>query len=1123
MEETDRIEENHNEAKAREAERKQKNEASFTFFMHGSLFVFFMTAFTFLLFLYVNKYPLILNNEILPEVLFACFGLLVFSFVSLFLLSFCRFLARAYIALIAGGALACVLGQILPYNVGNYAAHYLPFLPRDLLMIVADHGNQAVAVAGFVFFFVLLQICRGGAMAFLSLPALIGLFLLMNTAAKRQVPEISGVSPADFAKSVGDGEKTQNLIYLILANHAGYNAAAESWQTLHDKVSDPQNLPLSPKFVPAFYRSNKFLFHPTVYLRYRDKYRNIGTALNPTLTEIGDDLFNRDDSAYYIGSTDSRAFATRNDLFAKFKERGYRLNVYQTYPFDFCKGAGKGTVDFCETYPAPLGALYQADLSTATKLMLMFGHWLYSMPVGQQFADFAYKKLKGSFDPSSVPFVGNPLSRSLPLGQPTVLSRLRKDVLASKGKNVFFAHVNLPHYPYVYDENCRLKKDPMTWRSFAPYTEKKELNGELKRWEDYNRQLLCTYGQLEYLIKDLENAKLADKTTIVVHGDKGAGIRKEKADDIVMQRVDKTMARFKSDMTTTFAVFKPENKKAQTDAKPCDLGTLIARDVLGDENALCQSPDFANFTPEEREKAESWLNTPVPESYMKTDGFDGYYADWREKGGDAFMASLDERLTLADKAVDKNAKIGFVAPPDFAAASEKTAAKPAKQNGVPDFFPVPTPGTDAVPPPPPPAVDEGKAAAPPPPPADAASDAPKQADDTVIETPAAGKNAIDIIVDDFGAAPAPMKLPPTDAEEKWKTADIKAGQETTLEKVPDEIMNADGVAAHDVPPAPESAETPAVVVTETPAPATGQAQDVPPPPPPATEQNATIPPPPPVTEPDAVVPPPPPAVDEEEAARLKARADEEARLKAEAKEQARAEAEEKARGEAEEKARLAAERKARVEAEVRAREEERRKIREAEEAKARAEAEARAKIEAEEKAKRDAELKAKAEEEARARAEAERKAREEAEKRTKELFDVDRLDITRETVTERVNDDGEVETFIYIERKPNPNRFNKKPKKIAEGRDLPQDPERAAPPVLKTEKPDDLIRQPVPDAKRELVDDSPEQASPDPAATAGNSAETAASGTVAAPIAPAVEPPPANPAAVQPNERVLDD
>ena len=1123
MEETDRIEENHNEAKAKEAERKRKNEASFTFFMHGALFVFFLTAFTFLLFLYVNKYPLILNNEILPEVLFACFGLLVFSFVSLFLLSFCRFLARVYIALIAGGALACILGQVLPYNIGNYAAHYLSFLPRDLLMILANHGNQAVAIAGSVLFLILLQICKGGAMAFLSLPALVGLFLLMNTAAKRQVPEIVGTAPADFARTVDGKEKTQNLIYLILANHTGYGIAAESWQNLHDRTADAQNMPLSPKFVPAFYHSNKFLFHPTVYLRYRDKYRNIGTALNPTLTEIGDDLFNRDDSAYYIGSTDTRAFTTRNDLFAKLKERGYRLNVYQTYPFDFCKGAGKGTVDFCETYPAPLGALYQADLSTTTKLMLMFGHWLYSMPIGQQFADFAYKKLKGSFDPSSVPFVGNPLSRSLPLGQPTVLSRLRKDVLAAKGKNVFFAHINLPHYPYVYDENCRLKKDPMTWRSYAPYTEKKEINGEQKRWEDYNRQLLCTYGQLEYLIKDLENAKLADKTTIVVHGDKGAGIQKEKADDIVMQRVDKTLSQFKNNMTTTFAVFKPQNKKAQTDAKPCDLGTLIARDVLGDENAVCQSPDFTNFTPEEREKVESWLNTPVAENYMKTDGFDGYYAGWRENGGDAFMATLDERLTLADKKSDKDARIGFVAPPNFTnAATKKTGVAPLKKDEAPDFFPVPPPETnDATPP----AV------------AEPASDAPEQKDDTVVETPVADKNAVDIIVDDFGATPAPMTLPATDAEEKWKTTDIKAGRETTLEKVPDEILNADTTAPDDVqaPPPPESAPTPDVAITELPPPPPAeQLQDVPPPAPPA-EQLPDVPPPAPMEQlPDVPPPapaeqlpdvPPPPATVDEETAPIKAQTEEETRArieKAEAERKAREEAEAKAKAEAEEKARLAAERKAKTEAEIRAREEERRKIREAEEAQARAEAEAKAEIEAEEKAKRDAELKAKAEEEARAKAEAERKAREEAEKRTKELFDVDRLDITRETVTERLNDDGEVETFIYIERKPNPNRFNKKPKKIAEGRDLPQDPERVSPPVARTEVADDLIRQSVPDTKRDLADDAPEQAKPETPSGTEQTAETPAEPNGGETGNPPASAPATAPAAL-PNERVLDD
>ena len=40
--------------------------------------------------------------------------------------------------------------------------------------------------------------------------------------------------------------------------------------------------------------------------------------------------------------------------------------------------------------------------------------------------------------------------------------------------------------------------------------------------------------------------------------------------------------------------------------------------------------------------------------------------------------------------------------------------------------------------------------------------------------------------------------------------------------------------------------------------------------------------------------------------------------------------------------------------------------------------------------------------------------------------DLDQLDIIKETVTERVNEYGEVETIIFIERQPNPNRFKKK-------------------------------------------------------------------------------------------------
>lgn len=509
MEETDRIEKKHK--KAQETAALQKDEASISFYLHASLFLFFLTSYAFLLFLYKNKYPLILNDEIMPEVLFACFGLLIFSFFSLFLLSFWRLLARLFIAVAAGSITAYVLGLIFPFNIGNYFAHYFSFLPESSLIYIAQNGNRLIAIFAGIVFFIILNIFKGGAMAFLTLPVLVALFLLLNTASKQTIPEKFDNLPLSDAEK---NETTENLIYLILADHAGYANAVENWQTLHSKSLNPVALPLSPTFIPAFYQTNNFIFYPSAYLRYQDKYRNVGNILNPSLSDIGRDLFNRDDAAYYIGSKNAQVYITRNDLFKELKKQGFRLNIYQTYPFNFCKGAGKNEISSCITYPAPLGALYQTDMTTASRLMLLVGHWLYSTPAGKGIAHYIYDKVKNMADLSDIPFLGNPLSSSLPIGQPMVLSHLRHDVLTAKGKNVFFAHLNLPHYPYVYDKNCKLKSDPLTWRSNEPYTDKKELNGELKRWEDYNQQLLCTYKQINYLIKDLKEADLLDLSLI---------------------------------------------------------------------------------------------------------------------------------------------------------------------------------------------------------------------------------------------------------------------------------------------------------------------------------------------------------------------------------------------------------------------------------------------------------------------------------------------------------------------------------------------------------------------------------------------------------------------------------
>lgn len=1180
-------------------EARQRQEASFSFYLHSSLFLFFLLVFTFALFLHANKYPMILNNEIQPEVLFACFGFFVFSFLSLFLLSFWRFLAKVFISVIAGGAAAYILGLLLPYNVGNYFAHYFSFLPHDVLMYAAQNGNQIAAIAAGVVLLLILCLFRSGSMAFMSLPLLAGLFWVMNDSAKQTIPDVARSAAA--AVPAADGEKTENLIHLILSGHTGYAAAAEDWQRLNAKASSPKDAAFNPAFIPAFYKSNGFTFYPSAYLRHANKYRNIANILNPSATEDTSNLFTRNDAVYYSVSDEAPAVATRNDLFKTLKNQGYALNVYQTYPFDFCKGDGAGSVDSCLTYPAPIGALYRTNLSTGTRLMLLAGHWLHSTPFGKDVLKYAYKKVAKKTNPDFFPFLGNPLSQSLPVGQPAVLSRLRRDVLAAKGKNAFFVHLDLPHYPYVYDQDCRLKTDPMKWRSNASYTDRNAFDGELRRWEDYNRQLFCTYAQINYLIKDLDDAKKLDDTTIVIHGDKGADIRKEARDEEDTTRVDKAINRFKNNMTTVFAIRKPAGK-SEVRTEPCDVPTLLSRYIEGNKNAACQNPDLSSYSQEERDKTMAWLALPVTNGYLDGGNYAPLYADWLEKGGQAFMAALDERLKAEEQTPAETRKISFVAPP--------------KQTETPVLFdePAKEPTTDFVPVPQETVPEQ-------PVQAEAAAEAETGLPPDTTAKEEEVKQTVDVIADELSEAPAPIVLPQIDpaVEDKWKSTDIKEGQKTTLELVPQELSDQPPqqseqqpqtpeppapesapaaevdlipLPALDIPdqpateqpaptttvelpapaaavelPAPETAvpaaptevptETPAEIPEETKAEApaaTSPAETVVPETNAAAEQIAVPESPAPSvaespvpetvvvtdavfvakTPADTVTPPQPENAPEASEAVKTAAEQTEAEAKAlaekQAAEKAAAEAEAKALAEqqAKEKAEAEAEAEAKAKAEAKALAEKQAAEKAAAE-KAKAEAEALAEKQAKEKAEAEAKAKALAEKQAAEKAAEEQAAKQRAEEEAKErealrkplpaTIDVDKLDIIKETVTERVNDDGEVETFIFIERKPNPNRFKKKhveervlQQDLEHTPALPEKPEvlehetESAPPVGNTETPaSETSGQPVVSAP----------ATPD---------------VPAAPVAPAASDiPPAPNVPVAPNvpaapvERVLED
>lgn len=732
-----------------------KDESSVAFYLNSSLFVFFVTSWMFAKFLDSNGYPLVLNDELLPEAVAVFGGLFVFSFLCLFLLSFSRFVSRVFLSVIAGVATAYLLG-LYSYNIGEYLASSLDFLPRQQLHALASGGNFAVGIVAGVAFFILVNILRGGAMALLSLPALCALFFIFNGSAAEKIPNVKE-NKAAFAANQDDA-KNENVVYLVLSDHAGYAYALEKWQP--KSVGNP-SADKSPYFINDFYQANKFTFFPHAYSRFQDKYRSVAAVMNPSQDKIGNEMFSRGTSSYYTASDEARVTLTKNEVFKKLKDAGYKLNVYQSYPINYCDGAEGKRIDRCVTYPAPMGALYNADLSLFSKVLLLTGHWMDSFPPGRSFINYVRNKLLAyKVKVNDFPFVGNPYARSLSVGQEQMLLRLREDVKNAKGKNVFFAHVSLPGEPYVYDRFCRLKKDPQLWRLNKAYEGVVEPKEEERRWDAYNQQLFCTYAQINAALKDWEASGDLKHTKIIIQGDKGAGIMPSAKDLLLTAKVDQALERVKRNSSTVFAVYTPNAKKGEVKANPCDLGTLSKLYLLGEKSEACNLPDLKNFGEEEKSKLQKWLTTPIAGiNYTPKEKYTKTYADWLDMGGQSSLAAAERRYKAMKGRKTANDKLNFLEPPAEGKSADTLKIQgddSAKQEVV---VPVPEEKTDSA---------EQAATLPELP----GETVPAVTDDDTQEVPEPQAESVDVIFEQTPSeAPKKIELPEIDpefAKSKWK-------------------------------------------------------------------------------------------------------------------------------------------------------------------------------------------------------------------------------------------------------------------------------------------------------------------------------------------------------------------
>ena len=655
----------------KKARVKKTDDASMAFFVQAVLFSFFTSAVTFLLFLHKSRYPLIIDNVVQPEILAVLGGLFAFSLVTSLVFSLHRLLLNFYLSFLTGIATAYILGVLYPYNFGEYLLLHLPDFGPDVKRFLAHNGNMVAGVAAGLLMFILLYLYKSVILGFFTLPALGYAIFLMNASASRAVPEISVAKALPAEQQENTPVKNKNIVFLILSDHVGYDYSLSKWQSETRETAEG----LVPFFVADFYKSNNFEFYPKAYVRYPTRLQNIGNILNPKLTETSDDLFEYGDSAYYNASNDVSTVLMRNDLFKQLKDDGYKINVYQTYPVDFCKN-DKGGADKCITYPAPLGLLYDSPMSTLSKVMAITGQWANSVPQVKNLLEKIRQKLiEKRMISVTTPFFGNPMAKALPLGQTQVLTRLKNDVLKSSGKNVFFAHIPMPSEPYMYDSYCRLNEFPEKWGTSAPVDERLDPKGEKKRWQQYVAQTGCLYGQLNALMTSFKTAGLLKNTTVLIVGDKGVDISEDSYVLKNMTTFDKNTTFAKKNLSTVFAVYNPDLKKPKTQTVACDVATLTGRYLLGDTAAVCQIPDFKKpkkLAENEINDIQTYLTSPAQDARLNTaSNLKKWYADWLEKGGEKQLREWDEEYKKKEiQEANKKGAVKFIEPPSLSKSKD---------------------------------------------------------------------------------------------------------------------------------------------------------------------------------------------------------------------------------------------------------------------------------------------------------------------------------------------------------------------------------------------------------------------------------------------------------------------
>jgi hypothetical protein len=409
-------------------------------------------------------------------------------------------------------------------------------LPRLSAIVIALLYLATAAVLGLV-----LWILREHATKILSITFVTLIALTIFTADPS--PNRVSRESESTATSAGDAPL---FIHLLLDEHIGVEGLPREIHGARELRAE----------LIKFYTEHGFRLFGGAYSQYANTFDAVPNLLN---------FASRDVSRVYLapGSDDREWRLKESAYFKMLQDRGYRLHVYQSTYMELCH-ARDVNPQSCTTYPvASLGTIQDLNLRAVEKArfvvsaLLARSHMLRALEV-------AYRRLVRA--PLARQGLSTPVWKADPpsfgpLPIPQMFARLTEDILQHPRGHAYFAHLIMPHYPYVYDSHCALRPRSEDWLT-NHITSPDELvyntqQSRERKYELYADQVRCALRMIDGLLDKLESRGLLQDATFIVNGDHGSRIPAHFPDGATLAGGVLTDSDYSDTFSTLYAIHKP--------------------------------------------------------------------------------------------------------------------------------------------------------------------------------------------------------------------------------------------------------------------------------------------------------------------------------------------------------------------------------------------------------------------------------------------------------------------------------------------------------------------------------------------------------------------------------------